>query len=67
MSKIVKILSIVLVALLVVLEFVLLTDEISDQRKEINKLKDKVKYIEINYQLDEYNKKQLQEYYNGEL
>lgn len=67
MSKIVKILSIVLVTLLVAFEFVLLTDELSDQRKEINKLKDRVKYIEINYQIDQYNRNQLQEYYNGEL
>ena len=67
MNKIIKILSIVLLALLVAFEFVLLTDELDDQQKEINNLRHKIKELEVNYNLYQYNMNELQEYYNGEL
>ena len=62
MNKIVKILSIVLLALLVAFEFVLLTDSISDQRKYIKRLEDRVKQLEIDYKLYQYDLESLQEY-----
>lgn len=67
MNKIIKILSIVLLVLLVAFEFVLLTDELDDQQKEINNLRHKIKELEVNYNLYQYNMNELQEYYNGEL
>ncbi len=62
MNKIIKILSIVLLALLVAFEFVFLTDSISDQRKYIKRLEDRVKQLEIDYKLYQYDLESLQEY-----
>ena len=66
-KEIINNIAIVLLALLVAFEFILLTDELDDQQQEINNLRHKIKELEVNYNLYQYNMNELQEYYNGKL
>lgn len=66
-KEIINNIAIVLLALLVAFEFILLIDELDDQQQEINNLRNRIKELEVNYNLYQYNMNQLQEYYNGEL